>query len=48
MIVSHLRNSTYEKLGDFKTGTGDTIESIKVLNLTLTRARRFMWFVGNL
>ena len=48
IIVSHLRNSAYEKLGDLNTGAGDSLESIKVLNLTLTRARRFMWFVGNL
>lgn len=48
IIVSHLRNSVQEKLGAFRIAAGDTNESVRILNLTLTRARRFLWLVGNL
>ena len=56
IIISHLRNSQVNQLGQFtqfKSSTGnmpqsDSVESTKILNLALTRAKRFLWLVGNL
>jgi superfamily I DNA and/or RNA helicase len=60
IIVSHLRNSQQHHLGYFSgsgpsqhhnanfANIRDSNESTKIFNLAFTRAKRFLWFVGNL
>lgn len=65
IIISHLRNSQVDRLGEFSKrkqdlydnlvefgensfGQPDNSEDMKVLNLSITRAKKFVWFIGNL
>ena len=53
IIISHVRNSQQHQLGEFGSSTSgasmaDSNESTKVFNLALTRAKQFLWFIGNL